>query len=221
MRVLIAFAAGAAGILLASGIEAAPDTAFEAELATVQQAWAVANYEKSGDARERALESLEATVSDLAARNPNRAEALIWKGIVQSTHAGAKGGLGALSLAKKARGSLEAALALDPTSLDGSAYTSLGTLYYKVPGFPLGFGDRDKAEELLRKALEINPNGIDPNFFYGELQYERGNYAEALRSLEKASNATPRPGRELADRGRRGEIAVLTEKVRAKLHDPV
>jgi tetratricopeptide (TPR) repeat protein len=217
MKALIAFVAGAMGILLTAGTEAGPNPGFDAELASVQQAWAVANYENSGDARERALEGLEATVSDLAARNPDRAEALIWKGIVQSTHAGAKGGLGALSLAKKARASLEAALKIDPNSLDGSAYTSLGTLYYKVPGFPLGFGDRDKADELLRKALEINPNGIDPNFFYGELQYERGNYAEALRRLEKANKAAPRPGRELADRGRHGEIAALTDKVRAKM----
>ena len=217
MRTLIAFVAAGAGILLASAIEAAPNAGFEAELAAVQQAWAVANYENDGDSRERALESLEVTASDLAARNPDRAEALIWKGIVESTHAGAKGGLGALSLARKARASLEAALELDPTSLEGSAYTSLGTLYYKVPGFPIGFGNRDKAEELLRKALEINPNGIDPNFFYGELQYERGNYAEALRSLERASRAASRPGRELADRGRRGEIASVTAKVRAKM----
>jgi tetratricopeptide (TPR) repeat protein len=217
MTRLIALAAGAAGILLAATIGRASNAGFETELAAVQQAWAVANYESNGDSRQRALESLEVTVSDLAARNPDRAEALIWKGIVQSTHAGAKGGLGALSLARKARASLEAALEIDPTSLDGSAYTSLGTLYYKVPGFPIGFGDREKAEELLRKALEINPDGIDPNFFYGELQYERGNYAEALDSLEKASRAAPRPGRELADRGRRGEIVALTAKVRAKM----
>ena len=80
----------------------------------------------------------------------------VWLGIVQSSHAGAKGGLGALGLAKKARASLESALALDPKALDGSAYTSLGTLYYKVPGFPLGFGNKDKAQEFLRNVLAAN-----------------------------------------------------------------
>jgi tetratricopeptide (TPR) repeat protein len=217
MKTFTAFIAGASAMLLMPVIEAASNASFDAELAAIQQAWAVATYEAEGEARERALASLEATTSDFAARNPSRAEALIWKGIVQSSHAGAKGGLGALSLAKKARTSLEAALELEPTALDGSAYTSLGTLYYKVPGFPLGFGDRDKADALLHKALEINPDGIDPNFFYGELQYERGNYPEALRSLERAIRAAPRPGRELADRGRRAEIAALTAKVRAKM----
>ena len=41
---------------------------------------------------------------------PTRAEALIWEGIIESSYAGAKGGLGALGLAKEARGNLEAAL---------------------------------------------------------------------------------------------------------------
>ena len=217
MRTPIPFFVGAAFALLSMCASAYADPAFEAELSAIQQAWAVANYENTADAREQALARLETTTEEFANRHPGRAEPLIWKGIVESSHAGAKGGLGALGLAKKARASLEAALSLDPTALDGSAYTSLGTLYYKVPGFPIGFGNRDKADELLRKALALNPDGIDPNFFYGELQFELGHYTDALRSLEKANKAPPRPGRELADRGRRAEIAVLSAKVRAKM----
>jgi Tfp pilus assembly protein PilF len=43
-----------------------------------------------------------------------------------------------------------------------------GALYYQVPGWPIGFGDKDKANELLKKALALNPDGIDPNYFYGD-----------------------------------------------------
>jgi len=150
-------------------------------------------------------------------QHPDRAEALIWEGIIESSYAGAKGGLGALGLAKEARGNLEAALRIDPKSLDGSAYTSLGTLYYKVPGFPLGFGDHDKARQMLSKALELNPNGIDPNYFYAEFLFEQGEYAKALQYLDRAAKAPPRPGRELADKGRRGEIATLASRVKAKM----
>jgi len=142
---------------------------------------------------------------------------LIWEAIIESSYAGAKGGLGALGLCKEARGNLEAALKLNPNALDGSAYTSLGTLYYKVPGFPVGFGDHDKARKLLKKALEINPNGIDPNYFYAEFLYEEGEYAQALQYLDKAAKAAPRPGRELADKGRRAEIATLTSQVKKEL----
>jgi len=191
---------------------------FEAELLSIQQAWAHVNYETpAGDARAQAFDALEKRAEKFARQNPQRAEALIWEAIIESSYAGAKGGLGALGLAKEARGNLEAALKLDPSALDGSAYTSLGTLYFKVPGFPLGFGDHDKARELLKKALEINPNGIDPNYFFAEFLYEQGDYAKALQHLDRASKAPPRPGRELADKGRQADIAALAAKVKAKM----
>ena len=196
----------------------ADDAAFNAELLSIQQAWAKVNYETpAGDARAQAFEALEKRAEKFTQQNPARAEALIWEGIVESSYAGAKGGLGALSLAKEARGNLEAALKINPKALDGSAYTSLGTLYYKVPGFPLGFGDHDKAGKLLKQALELNPNGIDPNYFYGEFLFEQGKYGEALKYLDKAATAAPRPGRESADKGRHAEINALTAKVKAKM----
>jgi tetratricopeptide (TPR) repeat protein len=210
----------AAAILLATfacRAGADDDAAFNAELLSIQQAWARVNYETpAGDAREKAFEVLEKRAETFTQQNAGRPEALIWEGIIESSYAGAKGGLGALGLCKEARGNLEAALKIDPKALDGSAYTSLGTLYYKVPGFPVGFGDHDKARKLLRKALELNPGGIDPNYFYGEFLYEEGEYAQALQYLDKAAKAAPRPGRELADKGRRAEIATLTAKVKAK-----
>ena len=97
---------------------------------------------------------------------------LIWAAIVKSSWAGAKGGLGALSLVKTAKRQLEQAIRQNPSALDGSAYTSLGSLYYQVPGWPVGFGDKAKAEQLLKQALAFNPNGIDPNFFYGDYLLE-------------------------------------------------
>jgi tetratricopeptide (TPR) repeat protein len=196
----------------------ATDPAFDAELASIQQAWAKVNYETPpGDARIEAFATLEQRAEKLSHDHPTRAEALIWEGIIESSYAGAKGGLGALSLCKEARGNLEAALKLDPNALNGSAYTSLGALYYKVPGFPVGFGDDEKAGKLLQKALQLNPNGIDSNYFYAEYLYEQGKYQEALTYLERATKAPPRPGREVADQGRRGEIATLSAKVKAKL----
>jgi tetratricopeptide (TPR) repeat protein len=197
---------------------AADDAAFDAELLSIQQAWAKVNYETpAGDAREQAFEQLEKRAERFTQQNPGRAEAHIWEAIIESSYAGAKGGLGALGLAKEARGNLEAALKINPNALDGSAYTSLGTLYYKVPGFPVGFGDHDKARKLLKKALEINPSGIDPNYFYAEFLYEEGEYAQALQYLDKAARAAPRPGRESADKGRRAEIAALSAKVKKEL----
>ncbi len=195
----------------------AGDSAFDRELHSIQQAWAVASYETpAGDARTAALEALGERAAALVEANPGRAEALVWQGIVLSSHAGAKGGLGALGLARKARDSLEAAIAIDPSVLDGSAYTSLGTLYHKVPGFPLGFGNDVKARDLFSSALAINPSGIDANFFFGEYLLDKGEYEEAARHFERALAAKPRPGRELADRGRRQEASAMLAKARSK-----
>ena len=210
-RILVATA------LLAVSALATAEPTFDAELLAIQQAWAVVNYETPAASREAEFAKLEGRAEAFAKAHPERAEPLVWVGIVQSSHAGAKGGLGALGLAKKARASLEAALARDPQVLGGSAYTSLGTLYYKVPGFPLGFGNKDKAQELLRKALSVNPDGIDQNYFYAEYLYEQARYAESMQYLEQATKAAPRAGRELADQGRRGEIAALSAKVKAKM----
>ena len=214
-RTLVAWAALLVSI---ASHAAAPDPAFDAELLSIQQAWAKANYETpAGDARKEAFDALEKRAEAFTKQHPGRAEALIWEGIIESSYAGAKGGLGALGLAKEARGNLEAAIKIDPAALDGSAYTSLGTLYYRVPGFPVGFGDHDKARQLLQQALKMNPNGIDPNYFYADFLYTEGEYAAALPYLEKAAKAPPRPGREAADKGRHAEIAALTAKVTAKL----
>jgi len=187
------------------------------DIEALQRDWALANYNASGEAKVKAFDELAHRASMLSAQYPDRAEPLVWEGIVLSTYAGVKGGLGALGLAKQARAKLETAVQLDAQALNGSAYTSLGTLYYKVPGFPLGFGDHKKAVWYLHKALALNPEGIDPNFFYADYLFEEGKYAQAREYLERALHAPSRPGRELADDGRRREINALLEKVKSKL----
>jgi len=198
------------------GTVQAQDT-FDSELLQLQHDWANANYQQQEDAQEQAFDDLAVAANEFVTRYPERAEAHIWKGIILSTQAGVEGGLGALGLAKDSRAELELALTIDPTALDGSAYTSLGTLYYKVPGWPISFGDDDLARENLEKALALNPHGIDPNFFYGEFLYEEGEYARAVEHLNKALNAPARPTRPLADSERRKEVEQLLAKVNKKL----
>lgn len=197
---------------------AAQEDPLAAELAQIQQGWDQANYQAASPAdKVRRLEALSARSEALARKHPGRAEPLVWEGIVLSTFAGAKGGLGALGLARKSRDCLLEAARIDPAALRGSAYTSLGALYNKVPGWPVGFGDDDKAAEFLNKALELNPDGMDPNYFIGELLYEQGEYSRSMQHLKKALAAAPRPDRPLADAGRRAEIGALVAKVRMKI----
>lgn len=187
------------------------------DISSLQQEWARIKYQASESEQEKLYETLAARASAVAARYPGKAEPLVWEGIINSTWAGAKGGLGALSLARESRKQLEAAIAIDPAALQGSAYTSLGTLYFKVPGWPLGFGDKAKAEELLKQALAINPDGIDPNYFYGEFLLEEDRYAESVAVLNHALQSPPRTDRPIADTGRRAEIQDALDKARKHL----
>lgn len=184
------------------------------DVRALQGEWEQIKYGRPAAEQEKAFESLTKTADAVRAKYAGRAEPQIWYGIIAASYAGARGGLGALSIVKEAKKALEQALALDAKALDGSAYTSLGSLYYQVPGWPIGFGDHDKARELLQKALALNPDGIDPNYFFGDFLYRKGDYEAARQVLEKALKARPRPERPLADAGRRKEIQALLSAMR-------
>jgi tetratricopeptide (TPR) repeat protein len=205
-------AASCAALLLAPPARAGVDD----DVRGLQQQWEQIKYRKPQGEQEKAFAALAQTAAAVRSRYADRAEPEIWYGIIVASHAGAKGGLGALSLAKEARQALEHALSIDPKALSGSAYTSLGSLYYQVPGWPIGFGDDAKARELLHKALALNPEGIDPNYFLGDYLYRQRDFDGARKALERALQAPPRPDRPLADEGRRAEVKEILAKLPAR-----
>ncbi|MDL2337213.1 MAG: hypothetical protein QFE16_05160 [Pseudomonadota bacterium] len=188
----------------------------EEAVVELQHDWEVIKYQTPAAEREKRFESLAAKAHKVSETFAGRSEPLVWEGIIVASWAGEKGGLGALGLAKKAKVLYESAIQIDGTALDGSAYASLAVLYYKVPGWPISFGDKGKARELLQKALTLNPKGIDPNFFLGELLVETKHPSEAVPYLEQALLASPRPGRQISDTGRRDEVRVLLDKAKAQ-----
>lgn len=206
----MAVAGAVAGVV---GAAQAPSPA----VARIQDRWAVVLYQSPKAQRGTALEALSGEAADARAATPGDAAALIWEGIVLSSLAGERGGLGALRLVKRARADFEQAMEIEPAALDGAAYTSLGALYYQVPGWPLGFGDDDKARELLAKGLAIDPDGIDSNYFHGDFLRDQKDWRGAEAAFEKALAAPARPNRQVADEGRRREIEAKLAEVRTHL----
>jgi tetratricopeptide (TPR) repeat protein len=187
------------------------------QIAYLQTEWARIKYRvPDQDVQLSAIHKLEEHAAKVTAAYPDRAEPKIWEGIILSTDAGIVKGLSALGKVKQAKALFETALKQNPGALDGSAHTSLGSLYYQVPGWPVAFGDDEQAEKHLKQALQINPEGIDPNFFYGDFLLGGDRLDEAKTYLERALRAPDRPERPLADAGRRQEIKAKLAEINKK-----
>jgi tetratricopeptide (TPR) repeat protein len=198
--------------VLAATVVSAPSFAdeFGDGLAAIQQEWATANYQTTDKAaRGDAFAALVDHAAAFRVRYPARAEALAWEGIVLSTYAGEVSAMSAMKYAKAARAALEGAEKIDASALAGGIYASLGALYSKVPGGLIGFGDDELAAKYFAKALAIDPDNIDNNYFYGEFLIDQGEYARARTVLERALAAPTMVNRPVFDAGRRGEIRSL------------
>lgn len=205
--------AGAVAMLLVG--TAAADEVLD-RVHDLQTRWARIYYKLPEKEQSEAYERLAAQAHALTQEFPDRAEPVIWEGIILSSRAGSMRGFSMLKaggVAKQARERLLQAEQIDPTAMHGSIYTSLGTLYDEAPGWPLSFGDDDKARAYLQRALELNPDGIDPNYFWGNYLRGQGDIEGARAAYRKALQAPARPGRELADAGRRAEARLALEEL--------
>ncbi len=189
-----------------------------ADFDDLSRAWAHVNYEiKDPHGEAAAARDLAAQAEALARKNSSRAEPLAWQALAMLCEADARHNFSSLQLAGHARALLERAAAIDPNALGpGVIYANLGSLYAQLPGFPVSFGDARKARAYLDKALAASPNGLDSNYFRADFLYRQGRQGEAIQALQKALQAPSRPGRALADRGRKWEAEQLLDKIRRK-----
>ncbi|MCA0916702.1 hypothetical protein LCL99_12155 [Halomonas denitrificans] len=194
---------------LASGVA----LAWQGELDQIKNRWESVTTSSALSAQEAPLTALAAEARALSSANPNVSELLVWEGIIEASLAKAKGGLGALDNAKAARRALERAIALDANGLEGSAYVTLGALYDRAPGWPVAFGDDDKAEEMFKRALAIRPGGVDVNYYYAAYLADEGRDAEARQHAEKAINGAVRAGREASDQALKAEARALLNEL--------
>lgn len=152
----------------------------------IESKWEFAEYNLPKDQRKKEFQNLFVQAKEVAERFPNKAEPLILQACIILTRAKIEGSLEALSSVRQAKALLEKAIVINPKADKGSAFVTLGVLYYKVPGWPIAFGDNGKAETMLKKALAINPRGIDSNYYYAEYLLSHDKSEQAARYLAKA-----------------------------------
>jgi len=188
----------------------------------LQHQWAEANYKTPDSRKEDAFKALVGKAAELTAKYPDRAEPKIWEAIIRAGYAGAMGGMSSMFNAmpqmKKGRDLLLAAEKIDPQSMHGSVYTTLGSFYYMTPGGFIGFGDDDKALEYLNKALAIAPEDMDANYFMGDYWLEQKDYKKALPYFGKVLILPDVPDRPVYSAGRKAEATAKLARVKKKLH---
>ena len=155
-------------------------------LQRIESEWASIYYstpkQKQGPAY---CQLLDKTIH-LSRQHPNNAEPIIWEAIVKATNADHQDAVSALESIHDARDLLLKAIEINPQAMDGSAYVTLGTLYYMAPKWPIGFGDEETAQKMLQTGLKINPNGIESNYFYGDFLLSNNNFNEAEKYFKRA-----------------------------------
>lgn len=91
-------------------------------------------------------------------------------------------------LAKQA----ERAVTLDASYDDAGPLRLLGKIYLEAPEWPTSIGDRERAVELLQRAVTLSPTGLN-RYFLGEAFYHDEQFEEAQESLRNALEVDGEP----------------------------
>jgi len=129
----------------------------------------LAAYDRGREIGKRAVE--------LAPKNP---DAHVWYGINTGRWGQTKGIMRSLFLLPTVRGEIDATLALDPRNLRALALS--GNVFFEVPR--IAGGDREKAEQQFRKALEIDPHFTVARVDLARVLIAGGRSADARRELQ-------------------------------------
>jgi tetratricopeptide (TPR) repeat protein len=168
-------------------------------LENIESEWASIYYNTPNTNQSRAYSHLLDKIIALSEQHTDNAELIFWQAVVKATNADYQDAFTALNSIKDARKLLAKAIEINPKTMNGSAYVTLGTLYYMVPKWPIAFGDDQTAQKMLEIALQINPNGIDSNYFYGKFLLSQNKPDEAAKYFEIAVRAPARNEQFYAD----------------------
>ena len=201
------------GLALAVSVHGADTAAPDAQVKHLASEWAHIKYQiKDKDEQLKQIDALAKEAAVVVDRNPGRVEPLLWDGIITSEEAAMASLIHKLGFATSARKLFEKAEALDGPGPKGAVAMSLGVIYYRVPRFPMGFGDPDKARHYLETAIAMDPDGLDANYFYGDFLIKRGEIDKGKAALAHALQAPADPDRPVWDAGRRAEVRALLAK---------
>ncbi|MDD5036934.1 MAG: hypothetical protein PHE55_19585 [Methylococcaceae bacterium] len=161
--------------------------------------WSEIFYHQPENRQAEQFKALLPRIKTLQANHPHHAEPLILEAITLCTLAASEWGISSLSRLNEARRLLIESIDVNPKAMGASAYITLGNLYFRLPGWPISYGDHEQARQYLEAGVKLYPHGLDSNYFLGDYWLSRGEYDKALFYLEKADQAPIRPHQRLSD----------------------
>jgi tetratricopeptide (TPR) repeat protein len=145
--------------------------------------------------------------------NPKRVEGHYWFAVNYGIYGTAKGVMASLGGAKDMKEALDQAIGIDPAFHFGGPHRIRGRLYFKLPGGFISFGDKKKALEDMKKAIEVAPNMRLNYMWLAEVQAKVENDAIALKTLEKTRELPAVAGDE-EEAAYKRDIAALEKDLR-------
>jgi tetratricopeptide (TPR) repeat protein len=192
------------GLLLSSTALAEPT--IEETANVLNNEWSEIFYRLPGRLQAEKYEALLPRIREFKAQNPQSAEPLILEAITLCTLAATEWGFSSLSRVREARDLLLRAIDLNPKAMEGTALITLGNLYYRLPGWPISFGDDEIALQYLETAVKLYPESLDSNYFLGDYWLNEEEYDKAIKYLEKADKIPARPYHQISDFKVKGEV---------------
>lgn len=124
------------------------------------------------------------------AADPARVEGWYFAAVGMGNYSLGIGVLKALSqgVEGKFKERLSRAESIDPSYFSGGIYTAWGRFYFMLP-WPKY--DARKSEQMLRRALRVNPGNVRARLFLAELYEKEGHPREARKLLQEAAAHQP------------------------------
>ena len=117
------------------------------------------------------LEEAAAWARSGVAAAPRSAEAHFWLAVSLASASRERGLFALLEAAGEVRAQLHQALDLDPHS--ANVLSALCALYHRAPGWPLSFGDDDRARGYCTRALLADPRSWEAHLVLAEVAHSR------------------------------------------------
>lgn len=186
------------------------------EVQQIEDEWAEVFYKLPSRQQVAPFKDLLVRTRALRDIYPQRAEPLVMEAIILCTLAASDWGFDSLSRLQDARELLIRSIDRDPRAMDGTAFITLGNLYFRLPGWPISYGDDELALHYLEAAEKMFPDAVDTNFFLGDYWLHEGDHDKAIAYLLKAEKAPVRPGQRLSDEKLKEELQVSLEAARRR-----